>query len=151
MADTQDRGPWRTVSEQMVQYLVQTRHISEWLSEFSIPEKNEQDPDFSQLEKMVEQRNAALELLKEVDRESLEAASATDDEKMCRELSTKLMAEITELEQSNDRTMEKFASQYREKMKSVRQARETVSAYSQAQAYSVAATGALGHHFNQAN
>lgn len=151
MADTERKGAWRAVSECAVQYLVRTRNIAEWLSDFSVPGKDDADPDFSPLEKLIEERDAIVVQLKEIDSALLTPESVTDDEKMCRKLSGDLMREIIGLEQENEKAMEKFASEYRQKLKNIKQARETMTAYNKTQAYSAAAIDALGHHFNQAN
>lgn len=146
----EQKGPWRIVSEHVVQYLIATRQISEWLSDFSIPDKDGEEADFSALEKMISDREGIMNLLKDVDRVDLEKEVLNEDEAMCRKLSTELLSDIAEIEESNEALMQKHASGYRQKLKNIKQARETMTAYNQTQAYS-APVDALGHNFNQAN
>lgn len=151
VSDTQQKGPWRLISEQVVQYLVVTRDISEWLSLFAIPGTDEEDPDFQDLEELIKQRESVKSTIQEIDPGSLASGPATEDEMESRRVSLDLFRQIDSLEKENEVLLQKFASQYREKIRNIRQARETMTAYNKTQAYSAAATDTLGHYFNQAN
>lgn len=150
MTDAHQKGPWRILSEQALQYSIVTHEIAEWLNSFSIPQDDDDDPDFSDLAEMIEKRGEIVAVLRELDPSAFDEEDLNDDEAMCKGLSLDLLGRIDDEEQENEARMQRFAAKYREKLKSIKQAREAMTAYNQTQAYS-APVDALGHNFNQAN
>lgn len=147
MPETAKKGPWELLSESLGDYLVVTRHISEWLGSYG---STDEDPSFDELEKMIEERREITALLSETDISALPDEPAEDREKMSRTLVLDIADQIRDLEAENQSAMDSMSADLRAQLKKVRQARETLSTYGKQQAYGMQ-PDLVGTRFNEAN
>lgn len=150
----EEKSVWETVADQALEYLISTRNISQWIKDIDPELENEEsEPDFTQLDKMISDRQSAVNALKAVDVSALSLEPFGERERMSRDIAQDLFRQIAGLEEENQEILNGLGRKYREKLKNLKQSRETMETYGRQQVYGEGLQPDMmtGSYFNQAN
>lgn len=123
---------WKQNAAYLQEFLALTEHIGECLNTIE-----NIDEAYPQMARDVEKRGILIPQISEVTDllNTLQDSEMTEAEKKQEWLCHELLKQIDEIEKKNKRKMEDAIEQYKGKMRSNKQSRETLGAYSNTQMY----------------
>lgn len=128
---------WKQNAAYLQEFLALTEHIEECLNTIE-----NIDEAYPQMARDVEKRGLLIPQISEVtDKlDTLQGGEMTEEEKKQEWLCHELLKQIDEIEKKNKRKMEDAIEQYKGKMRSNKQSRETLGAYNNTQMYETEGT-----------